>query len=92
MKHLVALIFGLGMIVNAFLFVPQVLAIWRKRTAQGVSVLTFAGFNAMQFVGALHGYYQDDWYLAIGMFASLLTCGSVTVLALIYGNRPPQAT
>lgn len=92
MKQIVALIFGLGMIVNAFLFVPQALAIWRKRTAQGVSVLTFAGFNTMQLVGALHGYFQGDWYLAIGMFASFLTCGSVTILALIYGNRPPPAT
>jgi MtN3 and saliva related transmembrane protein len=87
MKQIIALIFGLGMVVNAFLFVPQAAAILRKKTAEGVSVLTFAGFNAMQLIGALHGYFQGDWYLAIGMLASFLTCGSVTVLALIYGKR-----
>ena len=88
MKQIVALIFGLGMVVNAFLFLPQTLAIWRKRSAEGVSILTFAGFNLMQFVGALHGYFEGDWYLTIGMLASLLTCGSVTGLALLYGNKP----
>ena len=54
--------------------------------AQGVSVLSFAGFNALQFVGFLHGYLQGDRALMSGMLASLLTCGSATLLAAYYGR------
>jgi MtN3 and saliva related transmembrane protein len=86
MKSLVAYIFGFGMLVNAALFVPQALRIWRTKTAAGVSVLSFAGFNAMQIIGALHGYLQGDHALMVGMVASALTCGSVTLLAARYKN------
>jgi len=84
MKDVVAVVFGFGMILNAALFVPQAVHLWRTKTSQGVSVLSFAGFNALQLVGALHGYFQGDDALMIGMIASLLTCGSVTMLAAKY--------
>ena len=84
MKEAVAFIFGLGMVFNAALFVPQALHLWRTKTAQGISILSFAGFNALQAVGALHGYFQHDYALMIGMVASLATCGSVTILAAHY--------
>ncbi|MDE3115306.1 MAG: hypothetical protein KGL26_06865 [Pseudomonadota bacterium] len=83
----VSLAFGAGLFVNAALFVPQILAIWRKKTADGISLLTFAGFSIMQFVGALHGYLAGDLALMIGMAASFLTCMAVTVLAFIYSGR-----
>jgi MtN3 and saliva related transmembrane protein len=86
MKNLVAYIFGFGMLVNAALFIPQAMRIWRTKTAAGVSVLSFAGFNAMQIIGALHGYLQGDHALMVGMVASALTCGSVTLLAARYKN------
>jgi len=93
MKEIVAYVFGFGMLINAALFVPQALRIWRTRTAQGVSVLTFAGFNALQVTGVLHGYMQGDRALMTGMLASLLTCGAVTLLAAYYGRaaRPAAA-
>ncbi len=87
MKDLVAWAFGFGMGFNALLFVPQALSIWRTRNAAGVSLLTFGGFNALQALGVLHGALQRDWSLAVGMGVSLLTCGSVTLLALIYRGR-----
>ncbi len=83
----VSLAFGAGLFVNAALFVPQILAIWRKKTADGISLLTFAGFSIMQFVGALHGYLAGDLALMIGMAASFLTCTAVTILAFIYSGR-----
>jgi len=86
-KETVAFVFGLGMVLNAALFVPQALHLWRTKTAQGVSILSFAGFNALQAVGALHGYFQHDRALMIGMLASLATCGSVTVLAAHYSRK-----
>jgi MtN3 and saliva related transmembrane protein len=89
MKEMVAFVFGLGMVLNAALFVPQAIHLWRTKTSQGVSILSFAGFNTLQAIGALHGYFQHDSALMVGMMASLLTCGSVTVLAVYYSGKVP---
>lgn len=87
MKEIVALVFGFAMIINACLFIPQAWHLWKTRSAQGVSVASFAGFNVLQLVGVTHGYFQHDYALFTGMFASLITCGSVTLLAALYRSR-----
>jgi MtN3 and saliva related transmembrane protein len=87
MKELVAVIFGLGLGCNALLFVPQVVALWRKKSDAGISLLTFGGFSVLQVVGIVHGAYQHDLSLILGMVASLMTCGSVTALTIIYRVR-----
>ena len=91
MKQIVAVIFGLGLIGNALLFVPQAIALWRKKTDEGISLLTFGGFSVLQIVGIVHGIYQQDNSLVIGMAASLLTCGTVTALTLFYRMRRLRA-
>lgn len=90
MKSVVAIVFGFAMLINACLFVPQAWHLWKTKSAQGVSVLSFAGFNTLQLVGVLHGYFQRDYALMMGMLASLLTCGSVTLLAARY-SKPVRA-
>jgi MtN3 and saliva related transmembrane protein len=87
MKQIVAVIFGLGLGCNALLFVPQVLAVWRKKSDEGISLITFGGFNVLQMIGVVHGIYQQDWSLILGMIASLITSGTVTVLTLVYRMR-----
>ena len=87
MKEIVAVIFGLGLGCNALLFVPQVLALWRKKSDAGISLITFGGFSVLQVVGIVHGVYQRDLSLILGMAASLLTCGSVTFLTVVYRVR-----
>jgi MtN3 and saliva related transmembrane protein len=87
MKQIVAVIFGLGLLCNALLFVPQALAVWRKKTDEGVSLITFGGFSVLQAIGIVHGIYQHDLSLILGMSASLLSCGTVTLLTLIYRIR-----
>jgi MtN3 and saliva related transmembrane protein len=87
MKEFVAVIFGLGLVCNALLFVPQVLAVWRKKTDEGISLITFGGFSVLQVIGIIHGIYEHDLSLILGMSASLLTCGSVTALTLFYRLR-----
>ena len=84
MKEIVAGVFGLGLGCNALLFVPQVLALWRKKSDEGSSLITFGGFSVLQTIGIVHGVYQRDWSLILGMSASLLTCGSVTGLTVFY--------
>lgn len=84
MKEIVAVIFGLGLLGNAALFVPQIIAVWRKKTDEGISLITFGGFSILQVVGIVHGMYQQDLSLTLGMAASLLTCGTVTALTIYY--------
>lgn len=88
MKEFVAVIFGLGLVCNALLFVPQVLAVWRKKTDEGISLITFGGFSVLQVIGIIHGIYEHDLSLILGMSASLLTCGSVTALTPVLPPAP----
>jgi MtN3 and saliva related transmembrane protein len=87
MREIVAIIFGLGLVGNALLFVPQAIALWRKKTDEGVSLVTFGGFSVLQVVAIVHGVYERDWSLILGMAASLLTCGTVTGLTVFYRLR-----
>ena len=76
---------------NELLFVPQVLAVWRKKTDEGISLITFGGFSVLQVIGIVHGIYQRDLSLILGMAASLLTCGSVTALTVFYRLKRVRA-
>jgi MtN3 and saliva related transmembrane protein len=87
MKQFVAILFGLGLVVNGLLFVPQAIALWRKKSDEGVSLVTFGGFNILQAIGILHGAYQHDLSLILGMSASFLFCGAVTTQTLYYRLR-----
>jgi len=50
--------------------VPQVLAVWRKKSDEGISLITFGGFSVLQVIGIVHGVYQRDLSLILGMAAS----------------------
>lgn len=91
MKQIVSYLFGLGLLGNALLFVPQILAVWRKKSDAGISLVTFGGFSILQVVGIAHGLYQHDPSLTFGMIASLLTCGTVTALTIFYRVRRMRA-
>lgn len=80
----VNLIFSLGLFFNAALFIPQAIALFRRKNSKGLSLLTFAGFNVMQFFTALHGYLVGDYLLMAGFLLSFMTCGVVTLLILLY--------
>jgi MtN3 and saliva related transmembrane protein len=89
LTQITAVAFGLGLGANALIFVPQIIAIWRRKTSEGVSTATFAAFNVLQAIGIAHGFFQRDYALMLGMIASLVSSGTVTVLALRY--RPEWA-
>ena len=91
MKEIVAVVFGLALMCNAALFVPQALAVWQKKSDEGISLITFGGFNVLQVIAIVHGCYQHDLSLTIGMIASLITCGAVTFLTLLYRTKRRQA-
>lgn len=87
MKDAVAFIFGVGLFGNALLFVPQAIAVWRKKSDEGISLITFGGFSLLQAIGIVHGVYRHDPSLIVGMTASLMSCGTLTALTLFYRAR-----
>lgn len=87
MRDFFAFVFGLGLLGNAALFVPQAIALWRKKSDEGVSLLTFGGFCILQVIGVVHGCYEHDQALIVGLGASFLTCGTVTLLTVVYRVR-----
>jgi len=92
MKEIVAVVFGFALMGNAALFVPQALAVWRKKSDEGISLITFGGFNLLQVIAIVHGVYQHDLALIVGMVASLITCGAVTTLTLVYRVERKRAS
>jgi MtN3 and saliva related transmembrane protein len=91
MREFVALVFGLALLGNAGLFVPQAIAVWRKKSDEGVSLVTFGGFCILQVIGVVHGVYEHDNSLIVGLGASFLTCGTVTLLTIRYRIRRLRA-
>ena len=91
MREIVTYVFGLALLGNACLFVPQALALWRKKSDEGVSLVTFGGFCILQIIGVVHGVYEHDNSLIVGLGASFLTCGTVTLLTIVYRLRRLRA-
>ncbi|MGB7264358.1 MAG: PQ-loop domain-containing transporter [Terracidiphilus sp.] len=91
MRQIVAVVFGLGLIGNALLFVPQAIAVWRKKSDEGISLVTFGGFCILQILGVIHGVYEHDNSLIFGLGASFLTCGTATFLTIVYRVRRLRA-
>ncbi len=90
-ERIVHLGFSLGLLVNAALFIPQIISLIKTKTAEGISLITFAGFNVIQLFTLLHGLYVGDFLLAGGFFLSLITCGTITVLICYYRNSKSHA-
>ncbi|HEV2524658.1 MAG TPA: PQ-loop domain-containing transporter [Gammaproteobacteria bacterium] len=86
----VNIVFSLGLFLNAALFIPQALRIYRTKNAEGISLVTFVGFHIMQIFTVWHGYLVEDYALMVGFLLSFFTCGMVTCLALKY--RKPKTT
>jgi len=86
-RYLVETGFFLGMIVNALLFIPQAIKLYKVKTTKEISFLTFLGFNIIQMFTAIHAYLVHDYLLLIGSILALITCGMVTFLAIKYHYR-----
>lgn len=84
LRDITEFLFSMGLFLNAALFVPQAIQLYRTKETDGVSLLTFGGFCVLQILAVLHGYLHKDYILMIGYFLSILTCGTVTLLILLY--------
>lgn len=86
-RLIIDLLFSSGMIVNAILFIPQAIRIYRHKTSTGVSLITFIGFFLIQFTIVLHGILEHDFLLVYGYIFSMISCGSVISLTIFYRNH-----
>jgi MtN3 and saliva related transmembrane protein len=72
------------MFINAILFIPQARIIYQTKSVKDVSLVTFLGFNLIQLFTVFHGLLTHDYILVVGVFLSLVTCGSVSILIFYY--------
>ncbi len=76
--------FTSSLVVNALLFIPQIIRILKNKDSKEVSFITFFGFWLIQFVTTLHGFLRQDYLLAFGTLASMVTCGAIIWLIIFY--------
>jgi uncharacterized protein with PQ loop repeat len=84
LKSYTDILFMIGAFLNASLFVPQILLLYKTKKVKGLSLPMFLGFNMIQFATALHGYMIKDHILMWGYALSFLTCGCVVILIISY--------
>lgn len=83
-KNIIEIGFGVGLIANAILFVPQIIKLLRIKDAKELSLLTFGGFCLIQLFVILHGIIAKDYTLVIGYLISLVTCSTLAALIVYY--------
>jgi two-component system, OmpR family, aerobic respiration control sensor histidine kinase ArcB len=86
-KTSVEFFFGVALFINALLYIPQALKIFREKTAKSISLSMFIGFFLIQFAILLHGLMNHDYLLTAGYLLSMVTCGCVVALTLFYEKR-----
>lgn len=80
--------FGMGLFINAMLFVPQFIRILKTKHARDASFITFVGFNVINILTTLHGVIEHDLLLTLGSALSCITNGCVTLSILWYRYGP----
>ncbi len=85
-KNIIEFFFSSALFINAILFIPQAVKIFRDKNASGVSISTFLGFFLIQFAIVLHAIIARDYLLLLGYLLSMCTCGAVVILTIFYGK------
>lgn len=89
-RNIIEFVFSGALFFNALLFIPQFIRIFKEKSAKAISLTTFIGFLLIQIAVILHGIITSDYILIVGYFFSLVTCGSVVFLAIIYRKNKPS--
>jgi MtN3 and saliva related transmembrane protein len=86
---LIEFVFSIALLVNAALFLPQIVRLYKVKDSKELSLLTFGGFLAIQTITVLHGLVVNDYLLVFGFSLSILTCGLTTWLIVWYRIMNP---
>jgi len=71
-------------------FVPQVVRVWRLRSAGEISLATFSLFAIGTFVWLLSGWFIDSWPVIIANAVTFVLSISIVVLKLRYDRMVPR--
>ena len=85
--QVIDIIFGAGLLINALLFVPQAIRLFKKKESKDLSLTTFVGFCLTQLSAVIYGYLHHDYILMSGYILALATCSTVTVMIFIYRTK-----
>jgi len=68
-------------------FVPQVLKTWRTRSAEDVSLATFAIFAVGVLLWLVYGFFIDSLPIVIANGITLMLAGAMVVFTLRFRRR-----
>ena len=74
-------------IATGLAYVPQALRIWKRRSSDDVSVLTYLLFLGGQIIYFVYGIRIGKWPLIIGMMANIIGSIAVILSALYFRNN-----
>lgn len=66
-------------------FVPQVLKIWRSKSAQDVSLVTFLAFTAGVALWLVFGILQEELPIVVWNAVTLVLAGAILAMKLRFG-------
>ena len=69
-------------ILTTVSFVPQVLKVWRSRSAKDISLGMYSLFTLGIAAWLLYGVLIDSWPVILANLATLILAGSVLVMKL----------
>lgn len=72
-------------------FIPQVIMVWRQRSAQGVSLGMYLSFCFGVFLWLCYGLIIGAWPVAINNAFTLLLAASVLVMKWRFDYAPARA-
>lgn len=79
--------FGIGLVINAMLYVPQIMRLIKEKRSNELSYVMFCGFLCLTLSQVLYGFFRHDWIMAWGNMLTFITCGTVVCLIFVYRKK-----
>ncbi|MDO8597369.1 MAG: SemiSWEET transporter [Sulfuricaulis sp.] len=85
MNYLTSIIGFIAAILTTVAFVPQILKIWRARSAKDVSLGMYTVFTLGIVLWLAYGILIDSWPIILANCVTLLLTGVVLVMKVKFG-------
>ncbi len=85
MNYPASIIGFIAAILTTVAFVPQILKIWRARSAQDVSLGMYTVFTCGVVLWLIYGILIDSWPIILANCVTLLLAGAVLVMKVKFG-------
>ncbi|MBL8413140.1 MAG: SemiSWEET transporter [Propionivibrio sp.] len=82
MNSITSTIGFIAAILTTLSFVPQVLKVWRSRSAKDISLGMYSLFTLGIAAWLLYGFLIDSWPVILANLVTLILAGSVLVMKL----------